>query len=582
MVWRLRGLNRLRVQTLYVLMSYVLVAGCTDQSIDEPTPITSPTPPNILFLVADDLGYADIGSFGSEIETPNLDKLVEQGIRFSRFYASAMCAPSRAMLLTGVDNHHTGMGNMAEFISENQRGRTGYEGYLNKQVMTLPELLSDYDYHAYMVGKWHLGYQYDQSPRARGFDRTMVLLGGGASHWDDMGGTDIYQNKASYREDGELLKALPKGFYSTEAYTDKLISYIESNRSDGKPFFAYAAYTSPHWPLHAPDDVLNKYAGAYDEGYDIVRARRYQSLQDLGLIPEGVTYPERPGFIRPWEDLTTEEKQYAAREMEVYSAMVDDLDRNIGRLFTYLQDKGLLENTLIVFMSDNGADAFSLEHAPEAITKFAANYDNSLENMGKRNSFNFIGPKWAHVGEAPFRLYKTMPTEGGIRVPAIIHYPGFKLSEVQMANAPALINKSVVSVMDLFPTVMELAGATFPETTDETPLIQPMGRSLVPILSGQSNEVRDENDVLGSELMGRRAIIKGDWKIVYLPQPVGSGEWELFNLKTDPAEQLDLAESNPDKLSEMVAEWDKYAQDNGVILPPSGALKVNPSRPPTR
>lgn len=556
----------------------VLVA-CTDESVDNPVDIPVTKQPNVLFIVADDLGYTDIGSFGSEIETPNIDNLAAEGVRFSRFYAASMCAPTRAMLLTGADNHVTGMGNMAEFLSANQMGNPGYDGHLNRQVLTLPELLSENGYHTYMVGKWHLGYEYDQSPRARGFQRSMALLGGGASHWDDMGGTDIYHTKSSYREDGELLKELPQGFYSTHSYTDKLISYIESNREDGQPFFAYAAYTSPHWPLHAPDDVRDRYTGVYDEGYDSIRAKRYQSIKELGLIPEDVPYPVRPEFIAPWESLSDDEKTYAARAMEVYAAMVFDLDRNIGRLISYLEENHLMENTMVVFMSDNGSDAFSTETGPAAIRQFAAQHDNSLENMGKRNSFNFIGPKWAHVGEAPFRLYKMMATEGGIRVPAIISYPGLVSDKTGSSHQQSRINASVASVTDLVPTVLDLAGIEFP---DEPNRIKPTGRSLVPILRGESALVRNENDVVGAELIGRRAIIKGDWKIINMPAPAGSGEWELFNLETDPGEQIDLAASMPEKLAELVADWDQYVIENGVILPPAGPLKINHMTSPTR
>ncbi|HAY46263.1 MAG TPA: arylsulfatase [Gammaproteobacteria bacterium] len=578
------SINRTTLFSVIIMAALTALSACNNQSEEKSKSINNDSRPNVLFIVADDLGFTDLSSYGSEILTPNIDALAHQGLQFSRFYSASMCAPTRAMLLTGMDNHVTGLGNMAELMSENQRGKPGYEGYLKKELVTLPEILLNSGYHTYMVGKWHLGYEHDQSPRARGFERSLALLNGGASHYEDMGGTDIHRPKSAYREDGELISALPQGFYSSKAYTDKLIEYLEINRADSTPFFAYAAYTSPHWPLHAPDDIRDKYVGTYDEGYDVVRAKRYQSAKNVGLLPEKGTIPARPKFIPSWNSLSEEEKRIAAREMEVYAAMVADLDRNIGRLITYLKHNDLYKNTLIVFMSDNGSDGFSLTSAPDAIKQFAALHDNSLDNIGRPNSFSFIGPKWAHVGEAPFRLYKMIPTEGGIRVPAIIVLPSDRTGKKQKVN----INKSVVSVMDLLPTVLDLVGLEYSgearsaSNNNRSTIKAPQGRSLLPVLSGQKNAVRNGNDVLGSELIGRRAIIKGDWKIVDLPEPLGSGQWELFNLENDPGEQVDLAGMNPEKLEEMTEEWRLYAIRNGVVLPPPGPPQVNPMHTPTR
>jgi arylsulfatase A-like enzyme len=569
--------NRAPLFSVIIMAALTTLSACNNQLAEKSKSINNDSRPNVLFIVADDLGFTDLSSYGSEILTPNIDALAQQGLQFSRFYSASMCAPTRAMLLTGMDNHVTGLGNMAEFLTANQRGNPGYEGYLNNNLLTLPEILLNNSYHTYMVGKWHLGYEHDQSPRARGFERSLALLNGGASHYEDMGGTDIHRPKSSYREDGELITALPEGFYSTRTYTDKLIEYLKLGRLDNAPFFAYAAYTSPHWPLHAPDDIRDKYVGAYDEGYDVVRAERYQSVKELGLLPEKGTIPARPEFIPSWDSLSEEEKQITAREMEVYAAMVADLDRNIGRLISYLKDNDLYKNTLIVFMSDNGSDGFSLTSAPDAIKQFAALHDNSLDNIGKPNSFSFIGPKWAHVGEAPFRLYKMIPTEGGIRVPAIILLPSDSTVNKHEAN----INKSVVSVMDLLPTVLDLVGIEYSDEVQSASnnknlsVKVPHGRSLLPVLSGQKNAIRNGSDVLGLELIGRRAIIKGDWKIVDLPEPLGSGQWELFNLENDPGEQIDLAKMNPEKLEEMIEEWRLYATRNGVVLPPPGPPQVN-------
>ncbi len=555
------------ISTVLVVMGFL--AACSTDAIDREY---AESKLNVLFILADDLGFADVSMLGSEIQTPNIDSIAENGTLFTRFYASPICSPTRSMLLTGVDNHKNGLGNMAEVLADNQIGQPGYEGYLNEHVATLPALLQEANYHTYMAGKWHLGFMHDQSPRARGFERSFVLLNGSAGHFDDMAGVKIDRQTASYREDGELLDSLPKGFYSSRSYTDKLIAYIDSNLEDGRPFFAYAAYTAPHWPVQAPDDVIDKYAGVYDEGYDAVRAARYQRIKELGLIPQDATYPVRPDFVPGWDSLSTEQKSVAAREMEVYAAMVDDLDANIGRLLTYLEEAGELENTLVVFLSDNGSDSFSLEKAPPPIADFAKTLDNSVGNIGRRNSFSLIGPKWANVGEAPFRLYKAMTSEGGIRVAAAIQYP-----KSSRANN---INTSIVSVMDLVPTVLELVGIDHPEQFNGKDVSSLDGKSIVPILAGDANQVRGEDDTIGIEIVGRRAMIKGDWKIVHLPEPAGKNAWELFNVKTDPGEQHDLAAIEPEKLKELMLAWDSYQDEVGIIVRAPGPFKIRPTPSP--
>lgn len=564
--------------TITHLVLLALLGACTESThtakIEEPVraPVKGKQP-NILFIVADDLGFADISRLGSEIQTPNIDTIADNGILFTRFYAASMCAPTRSMLLTGVDNHRVGLGNMAEFLKDNQRGHPGYEGYLNDRVATLPELLKTSNYHTYMVGKWHLGYAHNQSPRARGFDRSFALLDGGASHFEDMAGITTHHTKARYREDGELLDSLPQGFYSSRTYTNKLISHIESNMGDGQPFFAYAAYTAPHWPVQAPDDVLDKYAGTYDAGYDRVRAERFKKIKKLNLIPQESTYPERPASVPPWDSLSEHQRLRAARQMEVYAAMVDDLDTNIGCLLTFLRKKGELHNTVIVFLSDNGADAFSLTKAPEAITAHAKIFDNSLDNIGRINSFEFIGPKWANVGEAPFRLFKTMPTEGGIRVPAAIWYPALE-------THGGKINTSSATVMDLVPTVLELAGIEHPGQYRGKEVFELDGRSLVPIMEGAQTAVRGKDDTIGIELIGRRALIKGDWKILRIPKPSGTDKWELFDLSFDIGEQVNLAEKMPGKLAELILDWNAYQSNVKLVLPTPGPLVANPTPDP--
>lgn len=555
-----------------------LVVGCTVKygkesqgAIDDITASSAPIQlPNILLIVADDLGYADLGIYGGEIHTPNINALAKSGLTLTRFYASMTCSPTRAMLLTGTDNHLAGLGNMAETLASNQVGLPGYEGFLNQRVLTLAERLKDEGYHTYMAGKWHLGREPDQSPHARGFERSFALLNGGGSHFDDKVGPVYEDPHAIYREDGELVEKLPEGFYSTHFYTSRILDNIHAQLADGKPFFSYLAYTAPHWPLQAPDEIVDKYRGKFDKGYDVIRLRRFQRMKQMGLIPSAAELPERPEFIPAWDQLTANEKRRHARNMEIYAAMVDDLDTNVGRVIEYIKNKGIYDNTLVLVISDNGAAGLQLDRIP----KFANHlnqFDNSLENLGRRNSFAFYGPEWAHVSEAPFRLYKGNNTEGGIRVPAIISYPSIGIGGVR--------NDSLLSVMDLLPTALEAAGVSYPNDRYRNRNLYPLkGRSLLPILRGHTDRVRDEEDFLGFELWGNRGLVKGDWKLLSFPAHQGGGDWQLYNLSKDVGEQRNLAESRPDKLSEMIEAWETYARENNVVLPDAGPFKMGVSQ----
>ncbi len=530
--------------------------------------------PNILLIVADDLGFSDISSYGGEIHTPNIDLLAQQGTRLSRFYTNMTCSPTRAMLLSGVDNHLAGLGNMAETIAANQQGLPGYETWLNDNVITIGEVLQDAGYRTYMTGKWHLGLEYDQGPHSRGFDRSFALLFGAASHFDDMAGAGLDRPKALYRQEGELLEELPAGFYSTDFYTERMIGYIEETRHEDRPFFAYLAYTAPHWPLQAPDEYLDKYHGKYDEGYDVIRARRFERVREMGLIPASAGLPPRPTHVPAWDDLPAKEQMIRARHMEVYAAMVDNLDYNIGRIIDYLKDTGEYEDTFIIFMSDNGADAFTAAVAPP-ILEFANRFDNSLENIGRKNSYVLYGPWWAHVGEAPFRLYKGTAAEGGIRVPAVFSYAKSPLDNI--------INDNIMTVLDIFPTVLELAGIEQPGVEYAGRKIHPpAGRSLLPAIMGERDHIHTEGFTFGIELWGKAALFRDNWKILKMPPDQGTGSWELFDLEQDSGEQNDLALSHPEKLEEMIIAWEEYVQANNIILP-EGPFRIHtPESLPTR
>ncbi|PHS02901.1 MAG: arylsulfatase, partial [Blastopirellula sp.] len=376
------------------------------------------TRPNILLIVADDMGYSDIGPFGGEIDTPNLDALAKSGMLFSDFHTAPSCSPTRSMMFSGTDNHLSGLGSMGELVTPNQKGQPGYEGFLNDRVVSIPSLLRDAGYFTAMAGKWHLGEEPEQDPSRRGFQKAYTMLSGGTSHFDDE--WMMYANYTPiYRENGVRVH-VPKGFYSSEFYTSKLIEYLDEGPAD-QPFFGYLAFTAPHDPLHAPDDWVDKYKGKYDAGYDALRQTRLKRLKELGFISQDAkAFPRLPS-IKSWEEITDQQKKLESRRMEVYAAMIANIDHQIGRLFKHLKQTGQWENTLVIFLSDNGANGLYMYQYPNTDEAWVErNSDNRFENLGRQYSRMAAGPAWAQVSMTPFRMFKTFVSEGGIRSPLIM------------------------------------------------------------------------------------------------------------------------------------------------------------------
>jgi arylsulfatase len=538
--------------------------------------------PNFLILVADDMGYSDLGSYGGEIATPVLDQLARDGVRFTGFYVSPTCSPTRSMLLSGTDMHVAGLGNMASMLAPNQLGQAGYEGVLNEQVVTVASLLRDGGYHTYMVGKWHLGYEPDQIPRARGFERDFSLLSGGASHFADGWNLEWQRPVAPYTEDGRPLESLPGDFYSTKTYTDKMIEYIESNRGDGQPFLAYMAYTAPHGPLHVPNDWLRRYKDRYDVGWDVVKEVRFRRMKELGIVDEGVERAPRLWFTPRSIDLTPAVNSMLGRKMEIYASMTEYLDRDIGRLLDYLREIGEYENTVIIFFSDNGAEGNDLRAmlsgrpGTRGYLHAARNFaEDSPLMWGRKGTYPEYGVGWATVGMTPFRLYKGFLSEGGIRSPLIVSGPGVR--------GAGTINKSaVLHVMDIAPTLLELAGIRHPDTYEGREVLPMAGESWVSMLAGESDSPRGPEDWVGFEFLGMRALRQGDWKLLWLYEPVGIDDWQLFNLAEDPAELRDLSDQYPEKKQELLASWDAYVDQFNIIPANRHAFEQLPKQLPIR
>jgi len=533
-----------------------ILACQTPKPKEEQAPTTA-AKPNILLIVADDLGYSDISPFGGNINTPRITNLAKEGMRFSDFHVQPTCSPTRSSLLTGNDNHIAGMGIMSEmdYPELHALNLPGYSGNLSKQVVTLPEVLRDNGYHTYMTGKWHLGEGPGRDPFDRGFEQTFILTTGGGSHWNDRRPLSPLQ-KMEYTSNGKIVD-LPTDFYSTRNYTDSLISYIDKNKTDKKPFFAYLSYTAAHDPLHAPKEYIEKYKGKFDMGWDSLRMQRLNNLKALGIIPADFSrLPDNPS-IPKWKSLSHDHQEEFARDMEVYAAMLDYMDMSIGRVFDYLKKEGIYDNTIVIFISDNGANgAIASTYPGNGDGKYFSTFNNALDNRGLKGSYCETGPGWAQASSSPFRFFKSFTTEGGIRAPLIIKTPG------NMKNAGQW-NQSFVHVTDLMPTILEYAGADYPRQYKGNEIHPYIGKSIYPILKGDSVSVHTA-DGMGWELFEMKAYIKGKWKILRLPQPMGTGAWQLFDLEKDPAETNDLSSQFPAIKEQLIKAWNEYALRNEV------------------
>ncbi len=545
-------------------------------------PQVQPKRPNVVIILGDDLGFADLGSFGSEIKTPNLDALAKEGVRFSNFYTHASCSPTRSMLLSGVDTHLNGLGNMSEWTAPNQRGLVGYEGYLNKNVVTLPQLMKDAGYHTYMVGKWHLGKAPDRIPAARGFERDFSLLDGAGSYWDMWNFTGA-SPKSTFTEDGRYLTELPKDYYATKTYTDKLIGFIDANHGDGKPFFAYVAHQAPHDPYHLPKEWRNRHVGEYDKGWDAVRQERLKRQIELGIMPAGTQLAERMYFLPDPVVLAPASRAILGRKMELYAGLVENMDHHVGRLIDHLKQIGEYDNTIFIVFGDNGAEGTDLfkmiAGTPGTLNYLFASARWSQTNpnaWGDPGSYVGYGPMWAQVSMTPFSQYKGWVAEGGVHNALIVSGP-------VVQRPKGSINQGLMHVADIMPTLLSIAGASYPQTSSDGKAMPALiGKPWNDMLAGRAESPRTDQDYLAWEIFGNRAVRQGDWKLRWQFKPYGTGEWELYNVATDVGERMNVAAQNPDKVKALLAVWDGYAKANNVILPSRGPFETLYDQLPAR
>ena len=516
--------------------------------------------PSMVVMLADDWGFSDVGAFGGEMHTPHLNQLAQKGMRFSNFHVSASCSPTRSMLLTGVDNHLNGVGNMRETIPLSHVGRAGYLSVLNNRVVTIASLLQDSGYRTYVAGKWHVGKEPHNLPPARGFDRSLVLGDSGADNWETGKLYLDLTDKVYWYDNGKEAK-MPKEFYSSEFYINKTLEYLKTDAKLDKPFFAYVAFQANHIPVQAPQEFIDKYKGKYNKGWDVLRQERRNKAIELGLMPLNTPMAPLPSTHVAWDSLSETDKAYQARRMEVYAAMAEAMDHQIGRLIGHLKETGEYDNTVFVFLSDNGAEATDPYALAVGRWWLDQHYNRDFDRLGSKGAYSVIGPNWARAATSPLSTYKFFAGEGGIRVPLIISgVPNM------MKDASPRIHQSLTHVNDIVPTLLDLAKVQHPGTTYKGQTIYPLtGHSLLPVISGTAKRVRGPDEVLGYELSGNKALFKGDYKLLSNLAPVGDGQWHLYNIVKDPGETQDLQQALPELFQTLQADYAKWSKANGVL-----------------
>ena len=522
-----------------------------------------PERPNIVVLVADDWGFTDVGAFGGEIATPNLDELARRGMRFSNFHVAASCSPTRSMLLTGVDNHRNGHGNLRETMPREHLGKPGYLGSLVPNVVTLGTLLRDGGYRTYVAGKWNVGSEPDNLPDRRGFDKSFVMGDTGSDNWEPEKRYLPHNAKVNWFEDGKA-PVMPAEFYSSTFFIDKTIGYLKSGEGSGKPFFAYVGFQANHVPVQAPQAFIDQYKGRYNGGWTALRDARRDKAAELGLAPKAAPMVTMR-TTENWEALNPSERQYQARLMEVYAGMASAMDHEVGRLMAHLKSTGEFDNTVFVFLSDNGPEGSDYK---EADIWLRLHYNRDLDRLGGKGAYVVPGPSWSSASASPLSTFKFYAGEGGIRSPLII--------SGARGTAFNQIHAGLTHVTDILPTLLDLAKVPSPGTSYRGQSIEaPIGRSLLPVLADPASRVRSDNEPIGYELAGNKALFKGDLKLVLNNAPIGDGQWHLYDLRTDPGETLDLQQQRPLEFAAMKADYTAWATAQGVLPMPEG---YNPVR----
>ncbi|GMV63219.1 MAG: arylsulfatase [Parvibaculum sp.] len=518
------------------------------------------TRPNIVLILIDDVGFSELGAYGSEIATPNIDVLAARGALFSNFHASPVCAPSRAMLMTGVDSHLAGVGNLPESLPFEHRGKPGYLGHLADDVVTVASRLQAAGYRTTMAGKWHLGHEEpNMLPPAHGFDRSFALDASGADNWEKRPYLPIYDD-APWFEDGEPAD-LPEDFYSSQFIVDKTIEYLDENEADERPFFSYLAFQANHIPVQAPRAFVDKYIGVYDKGWHALRQSRFEGVAERGLVPGDAALGPMPEGLKEWDALTAKEKEIRAMSMAVHAGMLEAMDHHVGRFVEHLKQTGDYGNTIFFVLSDNGPEP----NDPLATPGFAqwlwwAGYSRDLDRLGEKGTFAFIGPEFANAGGAPGSFFKLYAGEGGVRVPFIVAGEGVAAARLDGFSF----------ITDIAPTILDLAGVSPAREFAGREVKEMTGRSLLPVLRGEAASPYSDEDAVGMEAAGNVALFRDGYKLMRNLPPYGDTEWYLYNLAEDPGETKDMKDAEPERFALMMREYESYAASVGALEVPAG------------
>jgi len=496
--------------------------------------------PNIVLIMADDMGFSDLGCYGSEIETPNLDKLADNGIRYTQFYNTSRCCPTRASLLTGLYAHQTGLGWMTRLDQQ----KPGYRGQLNNKNVTLAEVLKKAGYASYISGKWHVNKDDECEPNSpkhnwplhRGFDKFYGIL---------KGATDYFKPDNLYEGDTKIEPT--DDYYFTDAINNKASQFIDEHykENNDKPFFLYVSEVAPHWPLHAKPKDIAKYLGKYKQGWSATRQKRYERMLQLGVIPPNTKLSKPDSKVLDWDKLSPEQKADMDKRMAIFAAQIDAMDQGIGRIIQTLKKHNQLDNTLIMFLSDNGSSSLNVHRK-----------SRKFEDLGTQKSYESYGPSWANMSNAPYKYYKLYEHEGGVSSPLIVHWPNGIKTKGEIRN-------QMGHVIDFMPTFLEVAQATYPKTFKGNRILPYEGKSLVP--SFNANKIQPRT--LFFEHVANRAVREGDWKLVSLAkqQFPFTSNWELYHLKNDPSETINLASKYPEKVAELSEKWTNWAKRCNVF-----------------
>ncbi|MHC4636985.1 MAG: arylsulfatase [Planctomycetota bacterium] len=513
------------------------IGGCLVSNQNASTPGEN-NKPNIILIMADDMGFSDIGCYGSEIQTPNLDSLASGGIRFKQFYNTARCCPTRASLLTGLYQHQAGMGQMTD-----RRGDVKppgpYQGYLNQNCVTIAEVLKTAGYRTLMSGKWHVGEDRPHWPLDRGFDRYYGLISGAANYFDISKGQSS-DSARRFAIDNEAHLPPKENYYITDAFTENAVSFLDQYSAEDKPFFMYVAYTAPHWPLHALPEDIAKYKGKYIKGWDNLRQERHKRMIKMGLVDKKWPLSPRDDGAVAWEDV--EDKELMDLKMAVYAAQIDRMDQGIGKIIDKLREIGKEKNTLVLFLADNGG---CHEYGPLGFDK----RNNGLPPGGV-DSFMSYGQSWANASNTPFRMFKKWVHEGGIATPLIANWPAVIKKRDSLTDQPG-------HVIDIMATCCDIGGAKYPRIYKGKPITALQGKSLLPIFKGKQ---RKPHDYIFWEHRGNCAVRQGKWKLV----AESNGKWELYDMEKDRTEMNNLIEKYPEKANELMARYKEWAANTGA------------------